>query len=63
MEYYLSKMKCQVSPIHNEIEVIQLVKASSPQLARDEVERAAIEEQGKKITIFEIRIQETLIGR
>lgn len=63
MEYYLTKMKCKVSPIHDEITVTQLVKATTPELARQEVERAAKEEKGDDIMIFEIRVQETLIGR
>lgn len=63
MEYYLTKMKCQISPIHDEIEVIQLVKATTPTLAIDAVREAAIKEQGENIAIFEIRIQETLVGR
>jgi hypothetical protein len=63
MEYYLTKMICQVSPIHERVEVIQLVKASSPESAREEVKRAAIEEKGEDIVIFEIRVQETLIGK
>jgi hypothetical protein len=63
MEYYLTKMKCQVSLIDNEITVTQLVKATTPELARQAVERAAKEEKGDGIIIFEIRVQKTLIGR
>lgn len=63
MEYYLTKMKCQVSPIDDEITVTQLVKATTPELARQAVEDAAKEEKGDDIMIFEIRVQETLIGR
>lgn len=63
MEYFLTKMTCQISPIDDEIEVIQLVKATTPELARDAVREAAIEDQGENIIIFEIRIQETLIAR
>ncbi len=63
MEYYLSKMKCKVHPLDDEIEVIQLVKANSPDLAREDVEESALNECGGKIMIFEIRIQETLTGR
>ena len=61
MEYYLTKMECQISPIHDEIEVVQLVKATTPEFARDAVREAAIKEHGN-IMIFEIRVQDTLIG-
>ncbi len=62
MEYYLTKMRCKIELFGETLEIMQLVKASSPEMARKTVENAARKEKGDSIIIFEIRVDETLIG-
>jgi hypothetical protein len=62
MEYYLTRMRCKVEILGETIEVTQLVKASSPEMARKAVENAARKEKGDSIVIFEIRVNETIAG-
>ena len=63
MNYYLTKTICKTGFLTDRQEVIQLVKASTPENAEIAVEKAARKEFGDDIIIYEIRVQETLIGK
>ena len=68
MEYFLTEMNCRIEyGIERSFKtdlpkITQLVKASDKDSARKAVEEAAKIEYGDKITIYEIRVHDTIVG-
>jgi len=61
MEYYLTHMIYQIENVSGQFDVTQLVKASNKERAREAVIKA-VENENKKITILQVRVDDTLIG-
>ncbi len=63
MECYLTTITYRVSPTEDYMILNQLVKATTKESARQEVEQNAIDCLGSGIVILEIKVSETLIGK
>ena len=61
MNYYLTKLTHKMKDISGTFEVLQLVRASNKELARDVVRRMALVELREE-DIIGIRVNDTLFG-
>ena len=61
MEYYLTITTCTIEVLGDEVKVTQLVMASSKENAKIAVEEEAELHEG--VTVIDIRVHDTLIGK
>jgi len=68
MDYFLTEMSCRIehgiehSFKTEQPKITQLVKATDKASARKAVEKEAKAEYGEKITIYGIRVNDTIVG-
>ena len=62
MNYYLTHMEYYLDGLDGSYKITQLVKASAPENASRAVKKAATKDQGAKVIILSIRVDDLIIG-